>query len=86
VPSQQYLGRDDRGHLGHKLSPQSFDLRGESALLIREPEATAPELLAQHAILLAEVLDHLLLLLIHPSGHGDQDESEGIQNSGHLLV
>src|SRR3982750_4395539 len=42
------------------------------------------ELLAQHAVLLAQILDHLHLVLIHPSGHGEEQEPERIQDFEHL--
>jgi hypothetical protein len=35
-------------------------------------------LLAKNAVLLAQVIDHLQLTLVHPTGDGDQHEPEWI--------
>jgi hypothetical protein len=41
-------------------------------------------LFPEHAIFLAQVVDRLLLLLVHPSGHRDQHKPERIENLVHL--
>jgi hypothetical protein len=50
-------------------------------LFVREPESTTAELLPQDLVLLAQTLDCLLLLLIHPARDRDQQEPERIENA-----
>lgn len=33
-----------------------------------------------------KIIDDLQLMLVHPPGHGDHNEPEGIQDSWHLLL
>jgi hypothetical protein len=42
-----------------------------------EAQSTITELLPQHSILLAQILDGLLLGLIHPSGDRHEQELKG---------
>jgi hypothetical protein len=53
-------------------------------LVIRQSQSSSAELFAEDPVFLAQVLHHLLLVWIHPSGYGEQQEPEGIQDSGHL--
>jgi hypothetical protein len=62
----------------------AFQYSGHTALVIRESQAAIPELFAQHPVLLEQVVDHLALMLVHPSGNSDEQEWEGIENSRHL--
>ncbi len=45
-----------------------------SSLDIGEPEACPSQLRAENTVLLLEVLDHLLLVAIHPAGEGQDQE------------
>jgi len=47
-------------------------------LIITEAYGTSTKLLAEDAVFLAKVIDHLQLARIHPSGEGDHDEPEWI--------
>jgi hypothetical protein len=63
----------DRGHLGQKLPSQSFGFGGQStSLVIAEPQTSVAELFAKNTVLFAQVLDHVKLALIHPSGDSDE--------------
>ena len=42
-------------------------------------------MLAQNSVLLSQILDHLLLVLIHPTGNRHQQELKWIEHSRHLL-
>ena len=46
-----------------------------------QTNSASSELLAQDTILLAQIVDCLLLLLIHPARDGDHHEPEGIENA-----
>ena len=48
-----------------------------------EPQATVSELLAQCSVLFTQILDHILLALIHPTGQHDHNKLKGIE--GFLL-
>jgi len=47
-------------------------------LIIGKPQAAFSELLAQSAVLLAQILDHISLSLIHPPGYRSHNEFNGI--------
>src|SRR5215467_10823913 len=82
VPSQQGLRRDNVGDLGKNLSSQRFGLYGQSpALIVIQAQSPAAELLSKNSILLAKVINDLQLVLVHPAGDGDQQESEWVKDS-----
>ena len=86
MPSQQSFGRDDGGDFRQKSSAKPLALaanrrRWSSLNLSRRP----PSCLAKNPVLFAKVLDHFLLLLVHPPGKGDQYEPERMDDSWHLL-
>ena len=86
MPTQQRLRRHDRRHVSQNLASQSLRFGSQPAsLVICESQPSFAELLAKHAVLLAEVLDRLQLAFIHPSGNRDENEPERIQNSRHLV-
>lgn len=83
VPGQESLRGDDRCHRHQSAVAERLCFDGHStALVVRKPESTTAELLTQDLVLLAEVVDCLLLLLIHPARDRDQHEPERIEN-GH---
>ena len=56
---------------------QRFRFRRRSAMpIIAQTKPSPAQLLAQDAILCAKVIHDLQLLLIHPAGDGDQQETE----------
>jgi hypothetical protein len=62
-----------------------YCVRGQTpTLIIGETKSPLAQLLPQHAILLARVVDCELLLLVHSSGHCDQQKPERVENSRHL--
>jgi len=54
-------------------------------LVVIQSQAPIAKLLAEYAVFLAEIFDHLLLGLIHPSGHRDEQEAKGIEDFSHPL-
>src|SRR5947209_13199462 len=86
MPGPQRLRGDDRGHFGQKLSSQTLGSdRQPTTLVVIEPQPAIHELLAQHPVLLTQILNDLLLVLIHPSRNSEQQELERIKDSGHLV-
>lgn len=64
-----------------------FDQKGKTpALVISEPQTSIAELFAKDTVLFAQVFDHLKLAFIHPSGKGDQEKPERIEDCGHVLA
>jgi len=55
-------------------------------LIIIEPQATFSELLAQYSVLFTQILDNILLPLIHPTGQHDHHKLKGIEGFFHRLV
>src|SRR5262252_9621518 len=51
------------------------------ALAVIEAHPPAAELLSKNAILLAKVINDLQLVLVHPAGDGDQQESQWVKDS-----
>jgi hypothetical protein len=54
-------------------------LRTSPSLVLGEAEAALSQLLLKNAVLLAQVVDHLQLMLVHPRGNSDQEEAEWIK-------
>ena len=60
----------------------SLGLRGEPpTLIVIETKSSAAKLFLEYAILLPKIVNGELLLLIDPSGQGDQYKPEGIELS-----
>jgi hypothetical protein len=82
VPRQQSLGGDNCCHLGQGTPAKAFRPRGQpTALVISETKSATSQLLAQDPVLLAQILDRLLLLVIHPARDRDHHEPERIENT-----
>src|SRR6516164_5738783 len=55
--------------------PQVLCLGGQAnALIVGEGQPARSELLAEHAILRLEIIDHLVLLLVDPARQGNNEE------------
>jgi hypothetical protein len=50
---------------------------------VRKSQPSRPELLAEHAILRLEVLDHLALVLVDPAGQGEKEKLERMRDRKH---
>jgi hypothetical protein len=84
VPGQQGLRCDNRSDFSQSASSESFGLGCEPATLIVGKSKPAPaELFPKYSVFLPQVVDRLLLLLVHPSGNRNEHESERIQNPTH---
>jgi len=56
-----------------------------TALVVIEPHSAPAYLLATNPVLLAKVINHLQVALVHPLGDGHQHEPERIQDSRNLV-
>jgi len=71
--------------IGKHLSRQGFGPhRQATPLIVIEPQRSPPELFAENSVYLSQVVDDLLLLMIHPSSHGDQQQPKRIERLWHL--
>jgi|GEM_PF-5876723 hypothetical protein len=48
--------------------------------MVIETQSPIAELLAKHPVLLAKVVNDLQLALVHPSGNGNQQKTEWVEN------
>jgi hypothetical protein len=84
VPCQQSFRSDDCGNLRQNFTSDTLSLRGKpSSLVVGKPEPTITDLLAENAIFLNEVLDHVLLPLIQPARNGNDEKRKWIQTRWH---
>jgi hypothetical protein len=59
--------------LGERPPSQRFGPdRQATPLIVIEPQSSRADLSAQNSILLAQIYDDLLMLVVHPTGNGDQ--------------
>jgi hypothetical protein len=59
--------------------------RATSALLIVQAHPLTAELFAKEAIFFLELFNDILLLLVHPTRQGNQEQSKRTQNEAHWL-
>ena len=80
MPSQQCLGGDEGRDCCEHLPTEGFCLAGQAVpLRIIQPQPSATELFSKDSIFFAQVIDGILLLLIHPAGHGDEHKPEWVK-------
>ena len=83
LPSQDRLGREERPDLTQQVLAQLRGRRRQTDFLrLIEDEALGAQLLAEDVVLEAQVLDHLLLLAIHPARDGHEEESPWVEGHG----
>jgi len=69
VPSQQRVRRNQSVKLGQHLASKCLGFSGESAPLgISEAKASPTQTLLEHAVLFLEILDHVQLVTVDPTG------------------
>lgn len=84
VPAEQCLWRHDSCHFRQHLSSQQpgFDCQ-TAALIVGEAKPSTAELRTKDSVLLPQILDGVLLLLIHPSGYNKKQKAERVQRLRH---
>ena len=79
VPDQQCVWGNEVGNFAQYSTADKFRFRRQPAtLIIGKPKPTSAKLLFENSILFAQVLDGMLLLLVHPPSDGDDYEPEWI--------
>src|SRR5262245_62063357 len=76
--AQDRIWRHDSRHLPQDPASESLALRRQPTALVIAPADTAsPQLLPKGAILLYQVVDHVLLATIDPASPGDEQKPQG---------
>jgi len=84
MPSQERLGSDDGGNFMKDATAQLFGLGCQApTLVVVQTETLVPELLPEHPVLFAEVIDRVALLLTQPSGDRNQQQSKRVEGAAH---
>jgi hypothetical protein len=86
VPCQQGLRSYDGGHFCQQPSSQRPGSDGQTAaLIVGEAKPPRAELTAKDSVFLPQILNGVLLPLIHPSGNGQEQKAERVQCLRHRL-
>jgi hypothetical protein len=81
MPSQDGVWRNDAADLRQQLATQRLAPDSESAaLVVVQPDALITQLLAEYAILFAEIVDHGILLPVYPAGQGHHQQMPGLKD------
>src|SRR5262245_47892621 len=84
MPPQQRLGSHDGGDLSEELPADFLRSRCQSStLVIAETHSAVVDLFAQTPISLDQVMDEMLLMLVHPTGQGYDEERKWVQEHAH---
>jgi hypothetical protein len=84
VPAQQSLWRHDGGHFRQHLSSEQPGFHCQTpALIVSKAKPPAAKLSTKDSVFLTQILDGVLLLLIHPTGNGKKQKAERIQYLRH---
>jgi hypothetical protein len=80
MPSKQCLRRHHSRDFLQSTAANSFGLPGQpTSLIVGEPHSLPPPLFLQSSDLFQQVVDHVLLLLVHPACQRHQYQSEHVQ-------
>jgi hypothetical protein len=75
VPSQQRVRRDQGFKLVQHLAPECLRFSGESAAFgIGETKAPTTRGLLEHSVLLLEIVDHVQLMAVDPTGEHQEEQ------------
>ena len=84
VSGQEGLRRYDGCDFPQDATPQHLGPGGQAAaLVVVQTESLVPELLPEHPVLFAEVIDRIALLLTQPSGDRNQQQSKRVEGPAH---
>jgi hypothetical protein len=84
MPREQGVRCHDGPDLRQRPSTECFGFRGQApSLIVAEPEPPRSELLAQHVVLLLQIVDDVALLLVDPAGHRDKKKPTRMPEQNH---
>ena len=75
---------DDGSDFLQRLATQYLSFDGKAALVIGEQDAFLTELLFQHPVLGAQVLEDFLLMPVDPAGEDQEQQLPRLQNRLHI--
>jgi hypothetical protein len=76
--TQDRVRRHDGRNLSQNLATESLALhRQAAALAVSQPGTPPPQLLPKDAVLLNQIVDHVLLVAIDPSSEGQKQQPQG---------
>src|SRR5262249_50534228 len=77
MPAQNRIGCDNRRHLTQQMTAETSPAPRQIApLLVAESESPAGELTPLDAVLFDQIGDDILLLVVQPPGHGDENNPD----------
>ena len=80
MPSQQRLGSHDRCDPVEQPPSDFLCPRCQPpTLVIGKTHSAVANLLSQNPILLDQIMDDMLLVLVHPAGQGDDEKGNRVQ-------
>jgi hypothetical protein len=81
VPSQQRLRSHNCGDFTKQFPTEFLRFGCESTpLIVAKSHSTRAHLLSKNPILFHQVLDDLLLMLVHPASNGGDEKGELVEN------
>jgi hypothetical protein len=90
MPAHDRVRRHDRRNTTEKASSELLSLLGQpAALIVRESNSAATELLLEDAVLFDQVLDRALLLSADPADGGQEQGAKReavVQHSGRIAT
>jgi hypothetical protein len=87
MPTEDSVGRDERGNSGEGASADGFAPdRKPATLSIGQSESPAAELFPENSVFLSEVLDDRILLTADPAGQGGNENLPGLEDSDHRPI
>ena len=86
MPRQQGVRRHNRGDVPQDAAAEGLGFRCQSSpLRVGESQPSGPELFAEDAVLLLEIVDDVALLLVHPTGERDENEPQRVGQRRHTV-
>src|SRR5207245_1664152 len=86
VPRQQRVRRHNRGEVPQNAASECLGFRRQpTALSVGEAHTSGPQLFPQDTVLFVEVVDDIALLLAHPTGERDENETQRVWQRRHSV-
>ena len=84
VPTQDPIRGEQRGELGQPLASQDFPFDRQAApLIVGQHNPLGTVRFPEHPVLGEQIINHLLLLPVHPAGHARHQHVHRFQNKAH---
>jgi hypothetical protein len=85
-PREQRVRRHNRDDVPQDAASECLGSRRQStALRVGEPQSSVSELFPQDPMLFVEIVDDIVLLLIHPTGERNENKSQRLRQRWHVV-